>query len=242
MKENVVSKRRMPACAKLEKVISCEKYGEIAAIFTWNGNQITFFRADFLEIKSVAWYFAEKFTEDCYHEELPYEVLESIRKNDGFFLSKNFLSFSKDGNVVSTEDGEPITHSNYDEAKLFAACLNVPELKSDLMYGVIYDVLGKWLIETGTLTKEEWINSPTTEEEQKQILERDCGGWNLEELLGNIFNMEWTQEYFSKDYVVAREGIPGTDGEGNYPSRMRYSYRKNMRNSKAKIRAFMYFE
>lgn len=241
MKENVVSMRRIPDCANLEKVISCEKFGEIAATFTWNGNQITFFRADFLEIKRVAWYFAEKFTPECYHEELPIEVLESIRKNGGFFVSKNFLSFSKEGSVVSRENGEPITDLNFEEAKLFAECLNVPDLRSDLMYGTIYDVIGNWLIETGTLTEEEWTNSPTEKELQQEILKRDCGGWNLEELLGNIFDNEWTQEMF-KNYVVTREGVPFTDGEGEYPSRMRYSYQKEMRNHQAKIRAFMYFE
>ena len=216
------------------------KHGFVGAIMKCNGNEITYFRTNFLDFERVAWYFAEKFSDNDYHEEVQKEVLESIKENGGFFLSKHFLKTDHDGNVMSC-DGETIRNVNFFEAKTLAECLNVPELKSALVYGVIYDVLGKWLIETGALTEEEWVNSPKTESEQQELLTRDCGGWSVKEILSNIFEKEWTQEKYSDKYVVTREGVPFTDGEGNYPSRMRITGSPECRSSKSVIRAFLYF-
>ena len=241
MKEKIVSNLRVPSCAKIGKGIWCPKHGFVGATMTCEGNEITFFRTDFLDIERVAWYFEEKFSENDYHESVRDEVLESIKQNGGFFLSKYYLTNMPDGKVMSCE-GEPITNVNYGDAKNLASNLDVPELKSDLMYGVIYDVLGKWLIDTGTLSKEEWINSPENETMQKALLRKDHGGWTLEELLGDIFKMEWTQEKYADKYVVVREGIPFTDGEGNYPSRMRITGTPEFKNSKAVIRALLYFK
>ena len=241
MKEKIVSKNlRVPSCATLGKGIWCSKHGLVAATMTCNGNEITYFRTDFLDLDRVAWYFAEKFSKDDYHETVKKEVLESIKQHGGFFLTRHYLTSGPDGKVMSCK-GDPITNVNYGEAKNLVSNLDIPELKSDLMYGVIYDVLGKWLIETGTLTKEEWVSSPTDEAEQYALLTKDHGGWCLQELLGDIFKMEWTQEKYADKSVVAREGVPFTDGEGNYPSRMRLSYRPQYKNTKAVIRAFLYF-
>ena len=241
MKEKIVSKNlRVPSCAILGKGIWCPKHGFVGATMTCEGNEITFFRTDFLSIERIAWYFAEKFSDKDYHENVGKEVLESIEQNGGFFLSKHFLTNAPDGKVKSCE-GTAITRVNFSEAKRLANSIEIPELQSDLMYGVIYDVLGSWLIETGTLTKEEWVNSPSDEEKQKELLTRDQRGWCLQELVGNIFQKEWTQEKYSSQSVVVREGVPFTDGEGNYPSRMRITASKDAETD-AVIRALLYFK
>ena len=224
MKENVVSCLRLPANVNIEKLITCPQYGEVAAVLNWNGIPITFFRTDFLQFERVAWYCAEKFGNTAYHEELPKEVTRSIAAKSGIFLSRNFII---PADVV------------YEEARRTVETLSVPGLKSTLMYGVIYDVLGKWLLETGTLSKDEWLNSPKDKGSQQLILTRDCGGWTLEELLGDVFQLEWTQERYGNHYVVARAGQPATDGEANYPARMRYAYDESL-GVGAKARIFFF--
>ncbi len=226
MTENRVFELRVPACAVIKRLISCPKYSFVAVTMEYLGREITFFRTDFLELERVAWDSAEIFSDTWFHEEVPEEVFESIRRNRGFFLTKDFLG----------EKG-----GNYNEAVELTEKLNVPELKSTLPYGVIYDTLGKWLIETGFLTKEEWLCSPADESAQKEILNRDCGGATLNQLVGNIFEMEWTNEKYA-DKVVAREGKPFSDGEGNYFARKRYIYNQDFRIPEVRARAFLYFE
>ncbi len=225
MTENRVFELRVPACAVIKKIISTPKNGIVGVTMEYLGREITFFRTDFLEFERVAWDDAEIFSDTWFHESVPEEVIESIRKNHGFFLTKDFLD----------EMG-----GSYDEAVNTAEALRIPELKSTLPYGVVYDTLGKWLIETGFLTESEWLNSPQNIAEQKEILNRDCGGATLSQLLGNIFEMEWTNEKFA-DKVVAREGQPFSDGEGNYVARKRYIYSQDFRIPEARTRAFLYF-
>ena len=225
MTENRVFELRVPACAVIKKIISTPKNGIVGVTMEYLGREITFFRTDFLEFERVAWDDAEIFSDTWFHESVPEEVIESIRKNHGFFLTKDFLD----------EMG-----GSYDEAVNTAEALKIPELKSTLPYGVVYDTLGKWLIETGFLTESEWLNSPQNISEQKEILNRDCGGATLSQLLGNIFEMEWTNEKFA-DKVVAREGQPFSDGEGNYVARKRYIYSQDFRIPEARTRAFLYF-
>ena len=233
---------RVPEGTEITKVISCAKYGNVAITMQHNGNEITFFNTDFLNLDRVAWYDAIKFSNKDFHEEVPEKVLESIKRNGGFFLSKHFMTHMPGGKIMACE-GLPIQKATFEEAKGFAQSIQIPLLKSDLMYGVIYDILGKWLIETETLTEEEWLYSPKSEEEKEKILTRDCGGWNLKELLGDIFVNEWTQErYGDRNYVVTRHGMPWFDGEGEYPARMRYTYADYISLSDTVIRAFMYYD
>lgn len=226
MTENRVFELRVPACAVIKKIIFTPKHSIVAVIMEYLGREITFFRTDFLELKRVAWDSAEIFSETWFHEDVPEEVFESIRKNHGFFLTKEFLD----------ENG-----GSYNEAVELAEKLEIPDLESTLPYGVIYDTIGRWFIETGFLTKSEWLNSPQNEFAQKEILNRNCGGATLQQIIGNIFEMEWTNEKFA-DKVVAREGQPFTDGEGNYFARKRYMYSKEFKIPDVRTRAFLYFK
>lgn len=230
MTENRVFELRVPACAVIEKIISSPKYGVVAATMKYLGREITFFRTDFLKLERVAWDAAEIFSETWFHEEVPAEVLESVRKNHGFFLTKDFLEKSE-----NEKRG-----SNYEEAVQLAESLEIPELNATLPYGVIYDTLGKWLIETEFLSEQEWLFCPLNKKEQEKLLKRDCCGANISELLGDIFKMEWTNEKFANK-VVAREGQPFNDGESNYVARKRYIYSQDFRIPEAKARAFLYF-
>lgn len=238
MKENIVSNLRVPSCAKDVKGIWCGKHGFVASTMTCEGTHITFLRTDFLKFEREPWYCAERFSARDYHEEFPEEVMESIQKSGGFFITRDYLKDVSGERVVPCERR---SYTSYYCAKDITSKLNVQELKSDLMYGVIYDVLGKWLMETRALTKEEWLNSPKDEKLQKEILMRDQGGWNLKELFGDIFKNEWTQELFSEEYAVLRSGTPCSDGEGEYPSRMRLPYKKDTA-LEAFVRGFLYFE
>lgn len=225
MTEKRVFELRVPACAVIKKIISSPKHGIVGAMLEYLGREITFFRTDFLELERVAWDVSEKFSDTWFHEDVPKEVIESVRKNHGFFLTKEYLD----------EKG-----GSYNEAVELAENLNIPELRATLPYGVIYDTLGVWLMENGFLSESEWLCSPQEKSAQKEILNRDCGGATLGQLLGNIFEMEWTNEKFA-DKVVAREGQPFSDGEGNYFARKRYIYRQDFRIPEARTRAFLYF-
>lgn len=239
--EKNVFELHVPSCAVIQKMIYCPKHGFVAATMTCGGNQLTFFRTDFLNLERVAWDCNEVLTGRGFHEDIPENVLESIKKNKGFFLSKNLLSVGSEGKAFSIDGATPAANMLYDEAEKFVQSMEVPELESDVPYGAIYDTLGRWLIETGALTEKEWMWSPDSKEEQKAILERDCGGWKLADLMDNIFTTEWTKEWFIESHIT-RDGVPFSDGEANYPARKRYIYSKEFKHPDAKTRAFLYFK
>ena len=238
--EKNVFELRIPTCAVLKKRISSPEYGLVAATMTYNGDQLTFFRTDFLSLERVAWDQNEVLDRGDFHEEIPAEILESIRKNGGFFLSKNFLSKVSNGKAVA-DGSNPTKHLLYGEAEQIAKSMETSELGSDIPYGAIYDTLGRWLIATKVLSEDEWTWSPESKTEQKWLLNRDCGGWNLAELLGDIFTTEWTKEKYLNQ-AITREGTPFSDGEANYPARKRYTYGCEYRHPNAKVRAFLYFK
>lgn len=240
--ENTVFGMRVPACAKIESVKCCRDLGTVAMTMDCNGNAITFFRTDFLpELERVAWDENEVLIGRGFHEEIPKNVAESIKTSGGIFIARDFVMTGIDG-TTAVPSGRPVERNmNQDCAKKLATSLEVPDMEATLIYGAVYDMLGKWLIATGSLTTDEWLNSPETEEAQKAILDRDCGGWTIRELFGNIFETEWTQEFY-KENVITRGGIPFTDGEGYYPARKRYIYPTWMHHPNAVARAMWSFK
>lgn len=239
--EKNVFELRVPACAVIEKMIYSPKHGFVAATMNCDGNQLTFFRTDFLTLERVAWDCNEVLTGRGFHEEISEGILEAITKNGGFFISRNLLSVSNDGKAVSSGN-EPASKMLYTEAEELSKSLNIPELESDIPFGAIYDTLGNWFIQTGAITEKEWIWSPESKEEQQMLMNRDCGGWNLADLIDDIFATEWTKESFLENSHITREGVPFSDGEANYPARKRYIYSEEFRHPKAKVRAFLYFK
>ncbi len=236
--EKNVFELHVPSCAVVKKAIYTEQ-GFVAAALKCGENEITYFRTDFLSLERVAW--------DCnevldrgFHDDIPDEIIESIEKNKGFFISRNPLSINPKGKVVSKEH-LAIEGMSFARAEKIVRKFNISQMESSVPYGLIYDLIGKWLIQTKTLTEEEWLWSPTSEEEQKTIMNKDHGGWKLEDLITDIFSTEWTKEYFF-DRNITRDGVPFSDGEANYPARKRYMYSKGFNHPDAKVRAFLYFK
>lgn len=222
--EKTVFGMRVPACAKMESVKSCRDLGVVAMTMDCNGVAVTFFRTDFLpELKRVAWDDTEVLEGRGFHEEIPDNVLESIKNTGGIFIARDFVTANPEG-TKAIPDGRTVERRmNYDYAKMLASSLDVPGMDAGLIYGAVYDMMGLWLIATGSLTEEEWVHSPESKTAQNAILDREYEGWTIRELFGNIFKTEWTQEKY-EEAGVTREGIPFTDGEGNYPARKRYMY------------------
>ena len=224
MKEKTVFGMRVPACAKVEGVKSYDGLGIVAMTMNCNGIAVTFFRTDFLpELERVAWDENEVLVGRGYHEEIPESVKESIKNAGGIFIARDFLKTNPAGTKAIPDGNHVERGMNHETAKTLAASLEVPEMEATLIYGAVYDMMGRWLIATGSLTEEEWVNSPESKEAQNAILDRELGEWSIRELFGDIFQTEWTQEFY-ESAAVTREGIPFSDGEGNYPARKRYMY------------------
>lgn len=242
MNEKTVFGMRVPACAKLESVKRCQDLGIVAMTMNCNGNAVTFFRTDFLpELERVAWDDTEVLVGRGFHEEIPESVKESIKSAGGIFIARDFVTTNPEGTKAIPGGNHVERRMNHENAKALAASLEVPGMDASLIYGAVYDMMGRWLIATGSLTEEEWVHSPESKEAQNAILDRDCGGWTIRELFGNIFKTEWTQEFYEKN-AVTREGIPFTDGEGNYPARKRYMYPTWMHHPDAVARVMWSFK
>jgi hypothetical protein len=242
MIEKTVFGMRVPACAKVESVKHCRELGIVAMTMDCNGNAVTFFRTDFLpELERVAWDDTEVLVGRGFHEEIPENVTKSIKNAGGIFIARDFVMANPEGTKALPSDGHVERRMNHEYAKSLAASLEVPEMDAALIYGAVYDMMGRWLIATGSLTEEEWVNSPKSKEAQNAILDRDCGEWTIRELFGNIFKTEWTQEFYENS-AVTREGTPFSDGEGNYPARKRYMYPTWMHHPDAVARAMWSFK
>lgn len=242
MNEKTVFGMRMPACAEVKSVKHCRELGVVAMTMNCNGNAVTFFRTDFLPaLERVAWDDTEVLVGRGFHEEIPENVSKSIENAGGIFLARDFVMANPEGTKAIPAGGAVERRMNHDFAKELASSLEIPGMDAYLIYGAVYDKMGQWLLATGSLTEEEWVNSPKTKIEQNAILDRDCGGWTIRELFGNIFKAEWTQEMYENS-AVTREGIPFTDGEGNYPARKRYTYPTWMHHPDAVARAMWSFK
>lgn len=240
MDENRVFELRVPEGAVVKDVKFNPYWGFVAATMEVLGIAITFIRTDFIkEVRRITWDMSEVLSVSDYHEVLPSVVTKSIEKCKGIFISRDFA-------MVDPELGELVPNSGvvkrgmcFDEAQ--NALLEIPGMEASLLYGAVYDTIGRWLIATQSLSYDEWVNSPTTKKEQDAILDRECGNWTIRELFGDIFDTEWTMESYQQ-YAVAREGTPFSDGEALYPARKRYTYQTWMKHSKAAVRTMWSFK
>ena len=235
---------RVPSCAKMLDVKFSPKHGFVAATFAANGYYVTFLRTEFLNepFKPVAWDYAEKFIPGWYTEVIPEQVEKSIKECGGIYVSRDFVQTIPGENKQVPSGGETVRGMSYCHAEMYVKMAEIPEMEPLMLPGAVYDLIGRWLIETGSLSAEEWTNSPSSVEEQNRILDRDCGGWTIRELMGDIFQLEWTSESYDQMMAVARSGIPRTDGERDYPSRKRYAWERGMFHDKAVVRRLWCFE
>lgn len=229
---------RVPKDAVVRKIIFTGKQGFSAVVMDWKGIPITYLRTDFLgKPERVDWKTGE-LPIPAFYEEISEEILDSIQKNKGIFLSQNFLTTMGLNVSLIVKEARSLS---YEEAFELSAEFSEEEVTATIQFGAVYDLVGKWLIATGILTEEQWLKGPKNPEEKKHLLERDHGGWCLEELLGDVFQSEWTREMCG-NYHVARSGIPHDDGETMVvQARERYGYNPDFTAADVKCRVMFYF-
>lgn len=240
--EKNVFEMHMPAGAEVKDVKKIRELGVVAITMNCNGIDVTFFRTDFLpELEMIAWDDTEVFSERGFHEEIPEFITNSITKTGGIFIARDFVTSNSDGTKTVPKGTEAERKMNQERAKEMAASMEISGMEACLIYGAVYDMMGRWLIATESLTEEEWLNTSDSKDVQNAILDRDCGGWTIRELFGDIFKTEWTQEMY-QNFAVTREGLPFSDGEANYPARKRYTYPTWLHHPDAVARAMWSFK
>ena len=200
---------------RLIKTIKHPMFGNTAFLMQYKGNLFTFFRTSFLKANGTldGVNFDSQFgrrkwnNQPLGYEIIPERYVESVRRNGGFLASTYLLSEdTKTGILLSKKGKMPTTNQMYDE--LLVPCRNfaIKEsmFDSELQYGACYDTIGEWLIETGTITEEEWCKNSTSlgnyYNSKKSYREVCPNGYRKEWMLGGVVDnlagnvSEWTQE------------------------------------------------
>ena len=190
-----------------------------------------------------------KYWEDTSTEEYT-DMLDSVRNNKGFYISR-YEASEKDSTTAQSKRGqEPWVSVSQTEAKTASSNMKT-EMNSHLIYGVEWDSILKWLLDSqakiGADTVGEPLQTIAIEDIQSDSrswgnynnsvggAEENSGGsakvggtneyWkvnNIYDLAGNV--REWTQENYSTGTDRAyRGGIYYIDGDVS-PAANRYNY------------------
>ena len=183
-------------------------------------------------------HFSEKFGRRNYmnnefNEALNDELLESVKKYGGFYISRYNISKSSEGKPQSVKGVMPWVNINFDDAKKVASTIEDNEaVKSHLTFGAEYDSVLEWFIKTEVKTlveivedSTEWGNHWNTENSPKKVVETGsreewCAN-NIYDFAGNVD--EWTQEQNESSYHVIRGGNYGGNGY-DFPVAFRYYF------------------
>ena len=155
-----------------------------------------------------------------------FEQLESVKKYGGFYISRHNISKSLEGKPQSIKGVMPWSGESFYLVENLAAMMEDNEsVKSHLTFGVEYDSIVEWIIETKAKTlaeiiKEstEWGNYINTTNSPNRIVktgsrEKWCVN-NIYDFAGNLCEM--TDEKNEHDNVVIRGGCYYDDGRA-YP-------------------------
>ncbi len=156
-------------------------------------------------------------TFDEFNVVLNYELLDqfiSVKKYGGFYISRYNISKSLAGKPQSIKGVMPWVSINFDDAKKIASTIeNNEAVKSHLTFGVEYDSVLAWFIETDVKTFAEiakdstkWGNQWNTENSPHKLVETGsreewCAN-NIYDFAGNVY--EWTQDMNESSYLVIR--------------------------------------
>ena len=178
-------------------------------------------------------YMDDEFSDDEFNEALNDELLESVKRYGGFYISRYNISKSSEGKPQSVKGVMPWVNINFDDAKKVASTIEDNEVvKSHLTFGAEYDSVLEWFIKTEVKTlaeiaedSTEWGNHWNTENSPRKVVETGsreewCAN-NIYDFAGNVD--EWTQEKNESSYRVIRGGNYYCNGDV-YPVACRNYY------------------
>ena len=196
-------------------------------------------------------YMGDEFSDDEFNEALNDELLESVKRYGGFYISRYNISKSSEGKPQSVKGVMPWVNINFDDAKKVASTIEDNKVvKSHLTFGAEYDSVLEWFIKTEvkTLAKiaedsTEWGNHWNTENSPRKVVETGsreewCAN-NIYDFAGNVD--EWTQEKNESSYRVIRGGDYNFDGN-NYPVAYRNFNNPNISCNYTGFRATLYIK
>lgn len=212
---------------RLIKTIKHPMFGNTAFLMQYKGNLFTFFRTSFLKANGTldgvnfdSQFGRRKWNDKPLgYEYIPKKYIDSVTQNGGFLVSTYLLSEDLNtGFFVSKKRKIPATNLMYHEiaapCKSFA--INESGFDSELQYGACYDTIGEWLIETGSITMEEWCKNSTSlgnyYNSNKSYREVCPNGYRKEWMLGGVIDnlagnvSELTQEQNGATRRIIRGG------------------------------------
>ena len=124
-------------------------------------------------------YMDDEFSDDEFNEALNDELLESVKRYGGFYISRYNISKSSEGKPQSVKGVMPWVNINFDDAKKVASTIEDNEVvKSHLTFGAEYDSVLEWFIKTEVKTlaeiaedSTEWGNHWNTENSPRKVVE-----------------------------------------------------------------------
>ena len=196
-------------------------------------------------------YMDDEFSDDEFNEALNDELLESVKRYGGFYISRYNISKSSEGKPQSVKGVMPWVNINFDDAKKVASTIEDNEVvKSHLTFGAEYDSVLEWFIKTEVKTlaeiaedSTEWGNHWNTENSPRKVVETGsreewCAN-NIYDFAGNVD--EWTQEKNESSYRVIRGGNYNNNGY-YYPVAYRYYNHPDYNYNNTGFRATLYIK
>ena len=191
----------------------------------------------------------EKFSYEDFHEEVNWNLLDSVKRHDGVYISRYHAS-NKKGKVVFKKNKMPFVNVNFHQAKQFAEsyAINEEEVKSCLTTGSAFDSLLQWIVQSKAKSEKEvvedstsWGNYFNTTNSPQKVLptgsnENGCV-CNIYDIAGNTD--EWTEEMNGCSWSVLRGG--GYSCDGSYFTAARRNFNHLSGNcSDTSFRALLY--
>lgn len=193
----------------------------------------------------------EEFSMNAYHEEVDVQMLESVKKYGGCYISAYLASVENDklvfkkGNMpwtkISQYKAQEVAKNYANENSDFVTCL--PS-------GAVYDSIFKWIIQSEEKTFDEVVNDSTNwgnyrnaENPVRKVTatgsRENWSACNIYDLAGNF--AEWSTEKNGSSFVVLRGGSYDYNGD-IWPVAKRYYCNPNNEYGDTSFRAVLYIK
>lgn len=176
------------------------------------------------------WY-DSNFSEKGYHEEIPNEFIQSVKKYGGCYLSSYHAS-KEDGKLVFKQGNMPWVNINYPNAETAAAgyAKDSKDIASIITSGAVFDSLLRWIIKSNAKTYNQVVKDSTSwgnywnskNSPQKVMPTGSKTKWsvfNIYDIAGNVD--EWTSEMSGSSCRVLRGGYCNYNGN-DWPAASRF--------------------